>query len=408
MAEVPVVQILDKKNYFKQALVSLPDAVPLSPLGSNSLRIRTVVLSLTINNFTYARLGDYAHWWDVHPIPPSTPAPYNDASIYGRINCWGYAIVLESTFPDVPAGSYLFGYLPIGTLPQDIEVKAANVPGQVIVTNAFRQHLMSIYNRYTVHPPTLSADIESKSDAIAFDSLIRIMHITAYLMADFVFSPDPKASTQLTPDLADLTGATVINFAPGSKVGLAFAHRLRTGGRTGGKPALLLGATSAASPDFVKDTNLYDAVALTSENPLAVLAALQTDTNSRVLICDFGGRAGVATKWAAAIKSAYANCQLVRVGLEVVDPSAAGPPPAYPEGLQVIQVSADGMQNDAIKKVGEREYFAGLDAAWEDLRKEGYKGFKVSWGEGMVDVRDGWDKLARGEARSDEGLVFKV
>ncbi|KAH9987434.1 hypothetical protein F4779DRAFT_624179 [Xylariaceae sp. FL0662B] len=296
---------------------------------------------------------------------------------------------------------------PIGTLPQDLQVKAGSVPGQVIVTNAYRQKLLPIYNRYMVYPETLSKEIESKSDAVALDALVRVMHLTAYLMAQFVFSPDPKNSCQLTPDLADLTDATVINFAPGSKAGLAFAYQLRRG-RARARPARVVGAASASSRTFVERTGLYDAVALTTEDPLAVLAGLRTDPTRRVLICDFGGRAGVAMKWAAAVKPACANCQLVSVGLEVVEPSVASERPPVPDGLEVIRISADGMQNAAFERVGEREYFAGLNAAWEGLREEGFRGFRVTWGEGMEDVKKGWDKIARGEATPDEGLAFRI
>ncbi|KAJ2967168.1 hypothetical protein NUW58_g10507 [Xylaria curta] len=93
--EIPSIQVLDKKDYFKQALVSLPNALPYPALAPSSLRLRTTVLSLTVNNFTYAALGTLLHWWDVHPLPASTPAPYNDSTQYGRISAWGYAEVLE-------------------------------------------------------------------------------------------------------------------------------------------------------------------------------------------------------------------------------------------------------------------------------------------------------------------------
>ncbi|KAI1107723.1 hypothetical protein F4804DRAFT_296920 [Jackrogersella minutella] len=144
MAEVPVIQILDKKNYFKQALVPLPNALPLPPLGESSLRVRTEVLCVTSNNFSYCRHGETFGWLDVHPIPPSTPAPYSDTSTYGRINCWGY--------------------LPIGTLPQDFQVKQGNVPNQFIVTEPYHQKQLPVYNRYMVFPETLSKEIEARSD----------------------------------------------------------------------------------------------------------------------------------------------------------------------------------------------------------------------------------------------------
>ncbi|KAI1405228.1 hypothetical protein F4819DRAFT_444506 [Hypoxylon fuscum] len=407
MADVPVIQILDKKDYFKQVLVPFPNAT-FPPLGESSLRIRTEALCLTSNTFTYCRLGHLLAWWDVHPIPPNTPAPYNDTSVYGRINCWGYAKVLESTFDGVPKGSYVWGYQPIGTLPQDITVKTGNVPGQVICTDAFRQKQLPFYNRYTVFPASLSKEIEAKSDSIAYGALVRVMHLTGYVMTEFMFPPNPKDSVSLKPEQADLTDATVITFAPGSKVGLAFTQLLRSSARTGSKPSKIIGAASEYALAFVQSTGSYDDVASTSDDPLAVLSRLGVPKDGKVVIYDFGGRAGVAMKWAAAIKSAYANTLFVAIGVEVSDPTAAGAPPPPPEGLDVAMVSADALQTLGCGKVGERAYFEGLNKSWDEFQKTGIKGLRITWGEGMEDVKKGWDRFARNEVQADEGLVFKV
>ncbi|KAI2472975.1 hypothetical protein F4781DRAFT_257236 [Annulohypoxylon bovei var. microspora] len=408
MAEIPVVQILDKKNYFKQALVPYPNALPLPPLGESSLRIRTEVLSVTSNNFSYCKFGDLFGWWGVHPIPPSTPAPYDDASTYGRINAWGYAKVIASTFAGVPAGSFVFGYLPLGTLPLDFQVKKGAVPSQFLVTEPYRQPLLPIYNRYTAFPASFGAEIAARSEAVAYDAIVKVMHLTAYLMAEFMFPADPARSVTLTPAQADLAGATVINFAPGSKVGLAFAQLLRQP-RGASAPRKIVGAASEYSQAFVRGTGLYDSVAATSADPLATLEELGTPKDQKVVICDFGGRAGAAWKWAAAISAAYPRTQLVVVGAEVSEPAAPGaPPPARPEGVDVNQVNADGLQAAAMAQVGEKEYFEGLEKSWEGLRSEGFKGLKVSWGEGMESVKEGWDRFARNEVKAEEGLVFKL
>ncbi|KAI0161161.1 hypothetical protein GGR52DRAFT_576563 [Hypoxylon sp. FL1284] len=264
MAEVPVIQILDRKNYFKQALVPLPDALPLPPLAESSIRMRTEVMCLTTNNFSYCQFGHLFGWWDVHPIPPSTPAPYNDTSI------------LDSTFAGVPKGSYVWGYLPIGTLPQDLHVKAGDIPGLVIVTDEFRQKQMRVYNRYTVYPESLGREIEARSDAVAYDALVRVMHMTGYLMARYL-------------------------------------------------------PTSAAPP------------------------------------------------WSSAAA-----------------------------GLDVVWVNASDMLMSAIEQNGERGFADEYEAAWRKYRDAGIKGFRVVWGEGIEDVKKGWDRFARNEVKADEGLAFKV
>ncbi|XXG98387.1 Chromatin structure remodeling complex protein sfh1 [Hypoxylon texense] len=411
MAEVPVIQILDKKNYFKQALVPVPDALP-PPLKESSIQIRTEALALTTNNFAYCRVGDLLGWWDVHPIPESTPAPYNDTSVYGRINCWGYAKVLDSTFDGVPKGSYVWGYLPIGTLPQNLRVKAGDVPGQVLVTDAFRQKQLPIYNRYLVFPASVGGEIEAKSDGVAYDALIRVMHTTAYLMTDFMYPADPARSVCLTPQQADLAGATVVAFAPGSKVGQAFAYLLRQ--RAGSaKPYKIIGAASEYSRAYVESTGVYDEVVSTTADgdPASVLARLGASKDAKVAVFDFGGRAGAAWKWAAALlASGYARTQITAIGADVSDPTAEGAaagPPQIP-GLDTSQVNASGLLTAATEREGEREFFEAYEKAWGEYRGKGIKGVKVVWGEGMEDVREGWDRFTRNEVKADEGWVFKV
>ena len=173
--EIPEIQVLEKERYFTQALVRLPDAVPLPALAPSSMRIRTEALSLTSNNFSYAKMGHILGWWDVHPLPDSIPAPYNDAAKYGRINCWGYARVLESTFAGLEPGSYVYGYLPIGTLPLDLEVTQGALEGHIVVTTSYRQKQMSIYNRYRVLPASKGEEIRRKDDSVAQYSLFGVM-----------------------------------------------------------------------------------------------------------------------------------------------------------------------------------------------------------------------------------------
>ncbi|KAI1458041.1 hypothetical protein F4805DRAFT_426380 [Annulohypoxylon moriforme] len=411
MSEIPVIQILEKKNYFKQALVPYPNAKAslLPPLGASSLRVRTEVLCVTSNNFTYCKLGELFNWWNVHPLPPDTPAPYSDPATYGRINAWGYARVQESTFAAVPAGSFVYGYLPIGTLPLDFQVKQGVVPNQIIVTEPYRQQLMPVYNRYTFFPATLGAEIAAKSDGVAYDSLFKVMHLTAYLMAQFMYSPDPSLSVNLKTSQADLMDATVVAFAPGSKVGLAFAYLLRNQ-RDARPPRRLIGAASEASQPFVKETGLYDSVVPTTASAVDTLEGLGMEEGAKVVIYDFGGRAGVAWKWATEVAAKYPNTRYVVIGMEVSDPATeeGAAKPEKPESLEIDQVMADTLLTSAIGKVGEKEFFEGLDRSWEGMRKDGIEGFKVNWGEGMESVKEGWDRFARNEVTAAEGLVFKL
>ncbi|KUI64539.1 hypothetical protein VM1G_00619 [Cytospora mali] len=417
MADVPVIQVLEKDRYFTQHLVTLPNAIPYPALGTSSVRVRTKVMSLTANNITYAKLGFMLRWWDVHPLPPSAPAPFNDATKYGCINCWGFAEVLESTHPSVEKGSYLWGYQPIGTLAQDLVVKEGKVPGQVIVMNEHRQGIMPIYNRYLVFPTSMSSKIESKADQVAYDAILRVMFETAYLMNRFVFTSDPEDTVNprmdngtWTSEMADSSDATFICLAPGSKVALCFARELKHGrGKSVGR---VIGAASEHSLEFVVGTGEYDEVISTKETPKDVLPAV--DSGKRVILVDFGGRAGVAEKWAAVISKSHKNFLLVQVGSEVSEVSSSellagmqkmqSVKPTY----EAVQVNASDMRARAMAKVGEKQYFEGLEDAWKAFNKAGIKGFRVTWGDGMQDVAKGWDLLCSGGSKPSDGLSYVI
>ncbi len=171
---VPVIQVLSRRNYEDQYMVPLPNAYPLPALPPSSLRIKTKTLSLTTNNFTYARFGHLLGWWDIHPLPQSTPAAYADPKKFGRISGWGYGVVTESSIPEVEVGTQLYGYLPIGTLPVDVEAQVNPlVPNQILVTSPHRQHVLPIYNRYLAFPPAQSAgETPQVQHSQGYDSLV--------------------------------------------------------------------------------------------------------------------------------------------------------------------------------------------------------------------------------------------
>ncbi|KAI0414190.1 hypothetical protein F5X98DRAFT_378084 [Xylaria grammica] len=423
--EIPTVQILDKENYFSQALVPLPNALPYAPLPPSSLRLRTSVLSLTVNNFTYAALGTVLKWWDVHPLPPSTPAPYNDSAKYGRISAWGYAEVLDSTVPSIPAGSHVWGYVPLGTLPEDLSVKLhPEISDQIFVTSAHRQHVMPIYNRYFVYLPSTprGREIAQKTAGVAYDAALRVMHATAFLMASFVFSadaarvvapgpgPDDPASSAWSAQDADLAGATVLIFAPGSKAAVIFAALLRGRKESEGRPRRIIGVSSEASRAFVQGTGIYDDVLLTTADPATGLDIAGANAG-RVVVFDFGGRAGVGPRWATSLAQRHADLLFVGVGSGLLDPSAVGAvlaQAAVQPPYRAVRVNADDMRRRAMKQVGEEKYWGQEAQSWEGFRRDGVKGFGVAWGSGMEDVIKGWDRLANGEVLPSEGLVYKL
>ncbi|KAI1181181.1 hypothetical protein F4777DRAFT_592830 [Nemania sp. FL0916] len=478
--EIPTIHILNKLYYqSQQAVVALPSALPYPPLASSSLRIRTRVLSLSINNFTYALLGPMLGWYNIHPLPASTPAPYKDSSKYGRIGAWGYTEVMESTVAAVPAGSYLWGYVPLGTLAEDVEVEVQPPVMQkrsqdkdqeqgdvvVVVTSPHRRKVLSMYNRYVVyrHDPNnddssnnnnnnntttstataITAAIARHAPEIAHDAILRVMHSFAFCLASFAFSPDSTRVVDLgvrdddgwTAVDADLTDATVLIFAPGSKAAVLFAtllsqrrHKNPQQGQgqvqeqederrnDNGCPGRIIGASSESSRAFVVGTQAYDTVVLTSDDPLS---AVPRDDSKSLVIFDFGGRFNAATLWALALEPRYPDLLYVDVGISVGEPINSNSTKTltdsspelthyHPLPYRSVPLNADTLRRRAVQRVGEATYCAEEAASWAKFRRVGIRGLEMVWGEGVDDVARGWDRIARGEYVPSQGLVYKL
>lgn len=79
-------------------------AAPVLRPGEVELEVER--FALTMNNVTYARLGE-----SLLPFLNAFPAPRG----YGRVPVWGFASVSRSRHPGIEAGSRYFGYLPMST-----------------------------------------------------------------------------------------------------------------------------------------------------------------------------------------------------------------------------------------------------------------------------------------------------
>jgi NADPH:quinone reductase-like Zn-dependent oxidoreductase len=79
---------------------------PEPTLRPGEVELEVERFALTMNNVTYARLGDsILPFLDAFPAPPG----------YGRVPVWGFASVSRSRQPGIEAGQRYFGYLPMST-----------------------------------------------------------------------------------------------------------------------------------------------------------------------------------------------------------------------------------------------------------------------------------------------------
>lgn len=432
-ASDPHIQVLSKKNYEDQHIVALPNALPLPPLRPSALRVKPVILSLSTNNFTYARIGHLLGWWDVHPLPPSIPSEFADPNEFGRISAWGYGVVTESTLPKgsgIEVGTRVYGYLPIGTLPVDMKVEVnKEIPGQFYEISPHRAKLMPIYNRYLCYPPINGTQYTAEQkQSEGYNSLCQVLFETGYMMNRFVFAYEPSERVHPSQEIGELRAdpravwsaeeahigkdTIVLLFAASGKTALGFAHQLKNGRPKDKVPRNVVAVGSDASQAFTEGTGLYDFVLNYNEDANSDLATkLGVDAETKVIIADFGARGGAADRWADKLKGSPKTLQIFSVGGEVV---AVSPEVMMQKFVQImqterIQINASGMRSQALEKIGGKRYFEEVLKEWNKWKDEGgVKGLKLVWGEGMDDVGKGWEKLYKGEVGPDEGLVFEL
>ncbi|KAH6674553.1 hypothetical protein B0J14DRAFT_653851 [Halenospora varia] len=418
----PVIQVLSRNNYEEQHLVALPNALPLAKLPPSSLRVKTSIISLTTNNLSYARLGHLLGWWDVHPLPASTPEQFSDSQKYGRISGWGYGVVTEST-TTIEVGTQMYGYLPIGTLAVDLQVRVdEDVPGQFVEVSRQREKLLPIYNRYIFFSPN-SAKLQS-TEGLGLDSLFQVLFETSYLINKYVLAwehnnlvhPSNTDDGWTFEDGQVGLNTTVLIFSPSGKAALTFAHQLKNGRPAANQPCEIIGIGSDSSRGFTEQTGLYDRVLgynddTNNDSDLKTVLDLQADP--KVIICDFGSRGGAGNRWADKLRESVKNVVQIGVGGEVV----ADSPEVTLQKLMMSrtktpqrkQVDASSMRIQAMEVAGRKKYFEDFLKEWESAKENGLvKGVRLGWGESMEDVGKGWDRLCRGEVGPDEGLVYML
>lgn len=131
---------------------------------------------------------------------------------------------------------------------------------------------------------------------------------------------------------------------------------------------------------------------------------------ANVLVFDFGARGGARDRWAEKLKASCKSLSIFRIGGDVM---AASPEETLQSIKKIfrsdgIQVNASGMRSRALEVLGQKRYFEEFLESWNKCKGDGVKGLSLLWGNGMGDLANGWDILARGEVGPEQGLVFDL
>lgn len=142
----------------------------LPALDGGEVLARVDRIALTANNITYGVVGEKIGYWRFFPATDG----------WGVIPVWGFADVVESRHPDVPAGERLYGYFPIGT---HLVMRPAGVKPERLVDGApHRAALPPVYNSYA------RVCTEPRHDSTLDDERILLfpLYATSFCLYDFL------------------------------------------------------------------------------------------------------------------------------------------------------------------------------------------------------------------------------
>jgi hypothetical protein len=217
--------VVDRDDLTKTEV--LHDELPEpSELSDCEVLLRVHRVGLTANNVTYGVIGDLIGYWRFFPTT---------AEGRGVIPLWGFADVVESTVDSLPAGTRVYGYLPMSS---HLVVRAKLTSAGFVDTSDHRAELPAVYNSYlvTTNDPAYDAQLED------LQVLYRPLFMTSFLLADQVADNDFYGAR------------TVVISSASSKTAFGTAQCLRDRG------VRLVGLTSPRNVEFASSLGLYDTV----------------------------------------------------------------------------------------------------------------------------------------------------
>ncbi|KAK4556013.1 hypothetical protein LTR86_006709 [Recurvomyces mirabilis] len=422
MADQNLVHVIKKDDLNSHKVLAIPrdNKAPLKP---GHVRIRPVLVCLTYNNLSYARMGTIMKWWSTYPVPKDLPAPYNDDTQYGIVPCWGYGEVVESQAEDFEPGRLIFGYWPFSDMTADYKFEKGDAKGHWDERSEQRKELMHVYNRYVAKDAgvRMSKVNEKEVHEMAMEAVFFVWEC-AYLLNQVVLGPpyahpfgDKGPPGQVwSAEQGDLEGAVVVSLSSGGRTARSFLCEL-INARPEGKHPLGLLAVTAKPDDKVVAGAHYPARAVsydtaTKQDTLDWIAELKP---KKVVICDFGGRGTSLTDLDEALKRQLPGVRVVIVGI------GAEAKVISPQDLMKSMVKNMKMENryqmntgpvrDVImERMGAQAYFDQRDQAWGEFVRRGTpQDVKLIWG-GRDDLEGGWEAVSSGGLASDAAFVFKL
>ncbi|KAK1994259.1 hypothetical protein LX36DRAFT_213850 [Colletotrichum falcatum] len=416
---VSEIHVISKRDITRHETLRVD--IPMPRLAASSIRIRTSLVGITANNFTYAKLGDMLKWWDTWPVHADGPAPYNDRDEWGIVPAWGFARVLESNVDAIPTGGLLYGYWPTSSHPVDMKLEPTDPDGHFREVSEHRKGLGSMYNHYSL----VNESARSEESRAWFANVHPVWN-GGYVLNRFVFPtgfkpvhPLGAGAGEWTDRDADLSSAVVVSLSAASRTARSLAWNLARNRGPANGPLAVLQATSvpqSLTPAFesgfeIKAVN-YDN--LVSREVLDWIAGFQP---KRVVVADFGGPPKVAEKLLESIKSALPESTVISniwVGSEpkVVSRDEMM---AYMGSMKewgAVQLNTTAAVDAGIAAEGAERYYQENFSAFERSIKENVAGdLELTWGSGVGGangVEKAWEDLAKGTLSFNKAWVYRL
>jgi hypothetical protein len=352
--------------------------------------------------------------------------------------------VEETTIPELPKGTVLYGFWPTTSTPTDLQVKRGEPAGHWVETSGYRQKMMPLYNRYTVTPTsnpisdlitttTPSPSAQEELERMAWTTLF-IGGVAGYILSEYVFSSNPETQPSIhplgaasklpwSPSDGDISSAVVINLAASTKTARVFSYYLSRKPEHA-TPLGLLHVTSSPSRITEADQNLATRIPSKAVSYGDVGSGVTGDwlagrKPKKLVINDFGARGDALGDLLDLVKSRddLKDCKVViiQIGSEqkVYSTEEMLANRAAVAELGKVQFNTSGVQDTVIERMGHEAYFAMKDERWNEWLSERHlsvPGMQIVWGKGVSGdgIEKGWERLCQGQVGAEEGLVYRL
>lgn len=424
------VRIIKKRAYNEQFFFD-NITTTTTELAASSIRVQAHSITISANNLSYCARGDAFHWFDVYPLPPDLPEPYNNAAEYAVAPGWGYFRVHQTTISDLPVGTMLYGMMPTSSMITDLKLKQTpDAPGHWTEISPHREKVWAMYSRYIVADADFSAHTNEYSRlwkvALGFaSSYILNRYVFSSHSKDPAISPFPAMYSWTRAD-ADLSKTVLITLGSGSKTCRLFVQQLATTRAQGTGPLALYEVTGCKEETRLSyDVSFHHKVVTYSEIVKSeVFGEVAHYGATRIVVLDFGGRGNTVEVLITQLRANLPNTNVTLINI------GSGPAVSTSQDLQArqerasrlqaLQMNATDMIDAIIAEIGEKQTYTRMEEAWQQVAKSQIDFYSGTAEEGKflgmtLDVRHGvrgglesaWEDICEGNATGNTACVVK-